>query len=138
MLSFLGKLGPQTEGALQGQVGVMRALQEQALDDIILVGRQGADVTVLQQQHDLLANNIISLETEIQSMNEGEVDRWNAQAAEVEAGYRAQLNELAKLRQSTATGLALRGTWWGLGTAAVVAGLAYWIWFAKRRKGRRR
>lgn len=134
---MLGALGPDAQGALQNQVESLLALDEQALDDIILTGRQGADITHLQSQQRLLYANIKDLEAQIQTIDEGGVPAWQSQAAEVDRRYRAMLVELAEKRQRAATWGRLEGLWWGVGAVAAATALGYYVWFRKRERRRR-
>lgn len=135
-IHMLGALSPTIQEEFEGQLGALEALQQQSLEDIILVGRAGADVSGYQARHDLLTNTIIELRARIQTMDDAGAAAWRTEAAAVHASFMTLLNELGARRVKLAESARLTGLWWGLGVAAVVGGVGWGVW--RQRKGRRR
>jgi len=132
-VTTLGVLPPDLHNDLQAQISQLEALQQQVLSDVILTGRQGADITQHKVRVDALSNDISILKAEIDQMDEGVVPQWKSQAAALYSTAMAQLQELADLRQKTETRGAYSGLLWGLGAAAVVAGIGYGVWRYRRK-----
>lgn len=133
-VTTLGALPPSIQNDLEARVSQLEALQQQVLGDVILTGRQGADITEHKNRVDAMTNDIAVLKAQIQTIDRGAVPTWQSQAQAVYDRAIAQLKELADLRQQTATRGAISGLTWGLVTAVVVAGVGYGIWRRRRRR----
>lgn len=133
----LGALSPGMQGQIEDRLATLNALEEQVVHDLILVGRQGADVTDTQVQLDVLSEAIVGLDTEVLTMVDDEAGAWHGRADEVEAALRAMVDELATTRSRLQEGQRFIGLWWGIGVSAAVATTAWYVWRRRRRRGGR-
>ena len=133
-VTTLGALPPSIQNELQDRISQLEALQQQVTSDVILTGRQGADISDHQVRLTALTNDISVLKAQIYTIDQGVVPKWRSSAQEIYNRAMQQLKDLADLRQKTETRGAYSGLVWGLGAAAVVAGLGYGIWRYKKRK----
>lgn len=136
MVHHLGTLGPETQRSLEDVINRLRDLDEQVVDDIILTGRQGADVSAVMATRESLFDQTTALEATIQTMDEEDAEAWRAKASEISQQYQTLLAQTRDMRQSTWTGARIEGLAWGVGAAAGAAALAYYVWFRKRRRRR--
>lgn len=131
---MLGALPPDVESALNGRLADLGALQQQAVDDMILVGESGANITAFQSQLNTITQQIQVLQAELATLDVAGAATFAAQADQIKKQLLAILDQLAKLKQSNAGYLQNVGLQWGLGISLVVAALGYAVYTHRKRR----
>ena len=133
----LGAVSPEVDGRMSGVVEALLALDQQISNDITLLGRQGASIDVLQDQNAAFATSISLLQADrITAEDDLAAEAWFVRAAGVQASGEALLTSIVGKRSRAVEMQRFMGLGWGLGTAVVAAGLAWWVW--RKRGGKRR
>ncbi len=135
----IGAVSPDVQGRMEAALEGLRVLEEQMINDIILLGRQGASEGVLaklQAARNAFGAELVTLEAAMITADDASADAWFAGAQHLEASGLALLKSLGQKRSRAVEMQRFMGLGWGLGTAVVAAGLGWWVW--RRRGGKRR
>lgn len=135
---MLGAMGPEAQNAVEAHLATLNALEEQVVNDLVLVGRQGANVGDITTSLDLASEQIRVLDAETLTLQDDDVADWHTRADRVEAALRSMLDKLGAKREGLQERQRFMGLWWGLGVSAGVATLAWYVWRKRRRPRRRR
>lgn len=133
-MSMLGAVSPQVQAAMEERVGQLEALEEQAINDVVLLGRQGANISRMQEVLDAVNDTIIELRAQIQQFNDDQAESWFSVADQTEVILRSLLQSLGGQRARAAEWARYQGLFWGLGVSAAVVGLAVYVWRKRKRR----
>lgn len=130
----LGNLSPTAQTALADRLGVLHALREQALSDIVSLSKsQDQSVPAFQARYESLADEVAKLGDRLNTMPDTEIEGWRGSADSVERGLRTLLGETTRRRDIVEERLSGRGLVWGLGAFAVVAAVGGFVWWRSKR-----
>ncbi len=137
----IGAVSPEVDGQMVGLLENLYALNEQISNDIVLLGRQGASGAVidsLQQRNADFEAAVLVLQADRMVLEDDALTgAWLDRAASVGRTGAALVEATVKARGSAVERQRFMGLGWGLGAAAVVAGLGWFVWRQRKRRRRR-
>ena len=129
----LGQLSLSQQDKLNSRLEVLRALQEQAMSDIIFLSQEGEPVDDLRERHNALATALQGLQDQLATMQDAQAPTWSSKANDVESGFRRLLDDTTLRRQRSLEKVQFRGLWWGAGALALVGVITGGVLWARNR-----
>lgn len=130
---MLKGLPPDVSDQLNAIVADLGVLEQQLVDDVILSGRDGVDVTSYQAKASALQDQIKVLQADLLTLDVSQEDAWKSRASSTRTMLLDQLDQLAAARESAQSGFHYKGLLLGLGVSAIVATIGIYVFEHRRR-----
>ncbi len=135
-LGALGVLSPQVQTGLRDHLQVVEDLHAQVLFDLRTIADQGQDPSDFAAEAQEISAAIGEVQADMTTADDTDSAALHARVNILEQQARDLITRTSRARQGAVEGQQVTGLLWGLGVAAGVAALAWFVW--DRRKRRRR
>ena len=133
----LSAVGPGEQEAMNLHLAQAEDLHAQAMNDLQVLAQSGQDPPAeLKQRLDVFGAEITAARAAVMMMSDdpAKIAAWHARVTEIQSRLETFIGVTSGARLSTTEQLQLRGLYWGVGAAAAVAAIGYYVWRKKRRR----
>jgi len=132
----MGALGQQAQVSFSEAISQLEITDAQVYNEIAEAMASGVDESVIDgynAQYDALLDRLITQREAGAAAGDADAASLLQDTAAVQDAYDALLTQLQSERGARQFGVSSRGLVWGLGVAAVSAGVLWWTWTNRQR-----